>query len=97
MWWGEHAESYQLLGVVEDHGEEPGGHFGIEFDFDPSLYIVLVFDEQVEELAGVEHGLAVVCHETDEGRVPLVGNFGKGGGSGDMRIWHMRLSKAWTA
>ena len=39
-----------------------------------SLDLVLGFDERVEQLVRMDDGLALISHQTDEGRVPLVEN-----------------------
>ena len=43
--------------------------------FDPNLRLAL--NQKVEQLLRVDHGLAEVGHETNEGRVPLVNDFGE--------------------
>mmetsp|Transcript_4532 Transcript_4532/g.13244 ORF Transcript_4532/g.13244 Transcript_4532/m.13244 type:complete len:1314 (+) Transcript_4532:2393-6334(+) len=77
---GEHAQAADLLGRVEDHRGEARGHLGVEADLDARLDLVLALDEHVEELLRVHRRLAVVGHEADERRVPLVGDLGEGGG-----------------
>ena len=78
---GQHSQSAQLFGGVEDDGRETRGHFRIQADLDTRLDLVLALDEQIEQLLGVDDRLAEVGHETDEGRVPFVDDLGEGGRS----------------
>lgn len=73
----QHAEAAQLFGRVEDDGGEAAWHFGVQADLDTRLDLVLALHQQVQELLGVDHGLAEVRHQTDEGRVPFVHNLGR--------------------
>ena len=43
------------------------------------LNLVFTLDQQVQQFLGVNSGLPVVGHQTNEGCVPLVGNLGEGG------------------
>mmetsp|Transcript_13991 Transcript_13991/g.37789 ORF Transcript_13991/g.37789 Transcript_13991/m.37789 type:complete len:271 (+) Transcript_13991:2902-3714(+) len=75
---GEHAQATDLLGGVKDYRGETGRHLGVQANLDASLDLILALDQQVKQLLGVHHRLAVVCHETDEGCVPFVGHLGEG-------------------
>ena len=74
---GEHAQTAQLLGGVEDDGWETRGHFRVEADLDARLDLVLTLDEEVEQLLRVDDRLAEVRHQTDQRRVPLVDDLGE--------------------
>lgn len=74
MTHGQHAESTQLLGCVEDHWREPGGHLGVETDLDTGLDLVLTLDQQVQQLLSVDDCLSEVRHQTDQRCVPFVHN-----------------------
>lgn len=54
-------------------------HFRIQANLDASLNLVLGLDEHVEHLLGVNNCLAVVRHQTNDGRVPLVDNLAERG------------------
>lgn len=71
---GQHAEPTQLLGCVEDHRREPGGHLGVETDLDTGLDLVLTFDQQIQQLLSIDDSLSEVCHQTDQSSVPFVYN-----------------------
>ena len=71
---GQHAEATQLLGRVEHDRRETTGHFRVKTDLDTGLNLVFAFDQQVQELLGVNDRLSEIGHQTDEGSVPLVHN-----------------------
>mmetsp|Transcript_139393 Transcript_139393/g.242389 ORF Transcript_139393/g.242389 Transcript_139393/m.242389 type:complete len:312 (+) Transcript_139393:3827-4762(+) len=79
---GQHPKPTQLFGGVEHHGGEARRHLGVQADLDPRLDLVLALHQQVQQLLRVDRGLAVVGHEADEDRVPLVHDLGEGGGPG---------------
>jgi hypothetical protein len=68
----EHAETTKFLRRVKHDGREPRRHLRVQADLDTRLDLVLGLDESVEEFVRVHDGLAVVRHESDERRVPLV-------------------------
>ena len=70
----QHAEASELLRRVEHDRREPARHLGVEADLDTSLDLVLALDEEVQQLLGVDDGLAEVRHQADQSRVPLVHN-----------------------
>ena len=82
MTHGQHAQSSQLLGRVEDDRRETRGHFRVETNLDTRLNLVLAFDEEIEKLLSVDHRLAEVRHQANERRVPLVDDLGERGGAG---------------
>ena len=78
---GQHAEAAQFFGRIKHHGRESRGHFGVQTDFDTGLDLIFALDKQIQQFLGVNHGLAEIGHEADQGRVPLINDFGKGRGS----------------
>lgn len=71
---GQHAETTQLFGSVEDDRRETTRHLGVQADLDTRLDLVLALHQEVKELLGVDHGLAEVRHQANQGRVPFVHN-----------------------
>jgi hypothetical protein len=45
------------------------------------LNFVFALNKQVEQLIRVQNGFTIVCHQTNQGRVPLVRNLGKSRGT----------------
>mmetsp|Transcript_3094 Transcript_3094/g.10260 ORF Transcript_3094/g.10260 Transcript_3094/m.10260 type:complete len:228 (-) Transcript_3094:3866-4549(-) len=74
---GQHPEAANLLRGVEHHGRETRRHLGVQTNLDARLDLILALHEKIQELLGVHHGLAVVRHQSDERRVPLVGDLRK--------------------
>ena len=58
----EHAKPAKLLGRVEDHRRESGGHLAVKTDLDPSLDLVLTLHKQVKQLVSVKNCLTEVGH-----------------------------------
>ncbi|CAN8015573.1 unnamed protein product, partial [Ixodes persulcatus] len=75
---GKHAQASQLFGGVEHHRRKATRHLGVEANLDPGLDLVLTLHQQVQQLLGVHHRFAEVCHQPDQGRVPLVHNLHRG-------------------
>lgn len=71
---GQHAETTQLFGGVEDHRGETTGHFGVKADLDTCLDLVLTLDQQIQELLSVDDCFTEVRHQADQSRVPFVHN-----------------------
>lgn len=40
-------------------------------------YLVFAFHQQIQQLLSVDNWLPVICHQTNQSRVPFVHNFGK--------------------
>lgn len=68
----EHAEAAELLGSVEHGRREARRHLRVEADLDARLDLVLALHQQIQQLLRVHHRLAVVAHQADQRRVPLV-------------------------
>lgn len=71
---GQHAETTQLFGSVEDNRRETARHFRVETDLDTRLDLVLALHKQVQELLGIDNSLTEVRHQTNQSRVPFVHN-----------------------
>lgn len=71
----QHSQTAQFFWCVEHHGRESRGHFGIQTDLDTGLNFILAFDQQIEQLLGVNDGFAEVRHQTDQRCVPFVDDF----------------------
>lgn len=74
----QHAKTTELFGSVEDHRWEPAGHLRVQTHFDPRLDFVLSLDEHIQELLGVNRCLPIIGHETNESRIPFVGDLREG-------------------
>ncbi len=73
----EHPQAAQFFGRVKDDWREARRHLAVETHLDARLHLVLCFYDQVEQLARVHDSLAVVRHQADERRIPLVGHLCK--------------------
>ncbi len=68
------GRSFTDLRSVEDNWGEPRRHLTVQADLDTCLDLVLRLDERIQEFVGMDHGLTVVCHQSNKGGVPLVDN-----------------------
>ena len=69
---GEHTKTTEFLRRVEYDWREATWHLRIKANLDAGLNFVLTLDEQIKKLLCVDDSLTEVCHETDQGRIPLV-------------------------
>jgi hypothetical protein len=66
----QHAQATELLWSIEDDRWESTRHFGVQANFDTGLDLIFTLDEEIKHFVGVNDGLAIIGHQTDNSSVP---------------------------
>ena len=66
------------LGRIKHHWRETRRHLRIESNLNTGLNLIFRLDQRIKKLICVDDRFAIIRHQADKGRVPLVHDLGEG-------------------